>query len=81
MSRITFDVPDAAVGDVSCEDMAAEARMALAVRLFMTRRISQYQASQMAGVCRVEFIQRMGAYGGTDFTQDYWEQEQDAIGV
>lgn len=77
MNQITIEVPDVATG----EDIIAEARMALAVRLFMTRRISQYQASQMVGVSRVEFIQRMGAYGGTDFTPEYWEQEKDALGV
>jgi hypothetical protein len=76
MCQITIDVPDAAIGDASREDIAAEASMALAVRLFMTRRISQATACRMAGISRAEFIQRMGAYGGTDFTPENWALEE-----
>jgi hypothetical protein len=82
MSQITLDVPDVALGDdVTGMAITADLRMAAAVRLYMTGRLTLNQASQMAGLLKVEFRQRMGEYGGSEFTQTSDELEQELIGA
>ena len=80
MSQITIDVPDAAIGvDGDALRLAADVKMAAAVRCYMTGRLSLFQAAQMVGISKIEFRQRMGEYGGTEFTQTREELERELL--
>ncbi len=82
MSLITIDIPDAAIGtDGNSKSITADVKMAAAVRLYMTARLSLFQAAQMVGISKIDFRQRMGEYGGTEFTQTSDELEQEIIGA
>ena len=81
MRQITIDVPDIAIDDGhNVQAVAADMRMAAAVRLYMTGRLNMHQAAQMVGASKIEFRQRMGEYGGTEFTQSREELEQEIVG-
>lgn len=82
MSQITIDLPAAVTslyGDPAF--IAADATMAVAVRLYMTGRLSLGQSSRMVGISTIAFRQRMGEYGGTEFTQSREELAQELIGA
>jgi predicted HTH domain antitoxin len=81
MSRITIDIPDAinVAGD-NPQAITAEVTMAAAVRLYMTGRLSMLQAAAMVGLSKIIFRQKMGEYGGTEFTQSHDELKQEIIG-
>jgi predicted HTH domain antitoxin len=82
MSQITIDVPDVAIGaDGDSLNLTADVKMAAAVRFYMTGRLSLYQAAQMVGITKIEFRQRMGEYGGSEFTQTHEELKQELVGV
>lgn len=81
MSQITIDVPDAAITAGDPSDLAAEVRMAAAVRCYMTGRLRLHQAALMVGLSTIEFRQRMGEYGGTEFTQTREELERELLGA
>jgi predicted HTH domain antitoxin len=82
MSTITIEVPDSAVGpEDSRQAVAADVTMAVAVRLYMTGHLSLFQAAHMVGITKIDFRQRMGEYGGTEFTQSREELAQELIGA
>jgi len=79
MRHITIDVPDTAVGTGGSQALAADMTMAVAVRLYMTGRLSLFHAAQMTGISKIAFRQRMGEYGGTEFTQSGDELAQELV--
>ena len=71
MCEITMTIPDEALTAVaeSREEAIAELRMLAAVKLFELERLSSGAAARLAGVSRVEFLSRLGAYGVATFQQ------------
>ena len=65
MSEITLTIPDAALSALAESPAAAgdELRMLAAVKLFELKKASSGAAAQVAGVSRVEFLQRLADYG------------------
>lgn len=82
MCQITIDVPDTALGDErSQQAVATEVKMAVAVRLYMTGRLNLLQAATMVGIPQIEFRQRMGEFGDTEFALARSEVEGALAGV
>jgi hypothetical protein len=65
MSKITVDVPDAAMAQlaVTPQALAVEMRMATAVRLYSQRRMSIHEAALFAGSDEFTFRQQLSGYG------------------
>jgi predicted HTH domain antitoxin len=79
MCEIAMTIPDeslAALAD-SPEQASAELRMLAAVKLFELKKLSSGAAARLAGVSRVEFLERLGDYGVPmfDMTAQEFEQE------
>ncbi len=71
MCEITMVIPVeslTALAD-SPEEASAELRMLAAVKLFELKSFSSGAAARLAGVSRVEFLQRLGDYGVATFQQ------------
>ena len=71
MCEITMTIPDeslVALAD-SPEEASAELRMLAAVKLFEMKELSSGAAARLAGISRVEFLQRLGDYGVATFQQ------------
>lgn len=71
MCEITMTIPNeslAAVADSPAE-AGAEIRMLAAVKLFELKKLSSGAAARLAGISRVEFLSRLGAYGVSTFSQ------------
>jgi len=79
MCEIAMTIPDdslAALAD-SPEKAGAELRMLAAVKLFELNKLSSGAAARLAGVSRVEFLERLGDYGVPlfDMTEEEFQQE------
>ena len=65
MKTLTIPYPESLLGalHVSEGEFAREARMAMAVKLFDTGRLSSGQAAELADMPRVHFIYELGRWG------------------
>ncbi len=69
-----LDIPEDALKAVQLDPQAAAAdvRIAAAMKLFNMGRLSSGTAARLAGVCRVEFLDRLAEFGvnAFDMTED-----------
>jgi predicted HTH domain antitoxin len=81
VSQITITFPDESLASLAptAEEASAELRMLAAVKLFELKKASSGVAALLAGVSRVEFLQRLGDYGVATFQQTE-EELLDEIG-
>lgn len=65
MKTIRIPYPESLPGSlhVSADEFEREARMAMAVKLFDTGRLSSGQAAELAGVPRVHFLYELARWG------------------
>ncbi len=79
MTRISFDLPDASrlALKLSVEGLAAELRLAAAVKFYELGRLSSGAAAELAGLPRVVFLSRLADYGVDTFrlTEDELRRE------
>ena len=79
MCEITLSIPDEAMPALaeSPGEAGKALRMLAAVKLFELKRLSSGAAALLAGVSRVEFLQRLGDYGVPvfDMSEQDFEEE------
>jgi predicted HTH domain antitoxin len=79
MHEITLSIPDEAMTALadSPDDAGSALRMLAAVRLFELKRLSSGAAARLAGVSRVEFLERLADYDVPvfDMSDDGFQQE------
>lgn len=70
MTHIAIDVPDESLLSLklSPDAMAAEVRLAAAVKFYEMGRLSSGAAAQLAGIPRTVFLSRLTDYGVDTFT-------------
>ncbi len=80
MSEIKMSIPDRMLAalHVDAEGMAAELRMAAAMKIYELGRLSSGAAAELAGVPRCLFLQKLGDYGIATFRQTAAEVEAEA---
>jgi predicted HTH domain antitoxin len=69
---ITVDLPDAAVRALDAktsDDAVANLRLAAAMKLFELGRLSSGAAAELAGIGRVEFLERLAEFGVNAFQE------------
>jgi len=68
-------IPDESLASLAAspDEASAELRMLAAVKLFELKKLSSGAAARLAGISRVEFLDRLGDYGVATFQQT--EQE------
>src|SRR5208282_2886325 len=79
VSEITMTIPDESLASLAAspDEASAELRMLAAVKLFELKKLSSGAAARLAGISRVEFLDRLGDYGVPvfDMTEKEFEQE------
>jgi predicted HTH domain antitoxin len=80
MSEITMNVPDEALLalKVSPDQLAAELRLAAAVKLYELGRLSSGAAATLAGVPRALFLVKLADYGVDTFRLSQTDIEHEA---
>ncbi|MCX7048986.1 MAG: UPF0175 family protein [Candidatus Sumerlaeota bacterium] len=83
MGTILIEYPDslAAVANLSGDEFAREARLAMAVKLYEIGRLSSGQAAQLAECSRIEFLFSCKRFGAAtvDWDKEELEREQRAL--
>jgi len=71
MSEITMTIPDESLASLAAspDQASAELRMLAAVKPFELKKSSSGAAARLAGISRVEFLNRLGEYGVATFQQ------------
>ncbi len=71
MSQITVTIPDESLANLAAtpEEASAELRMLAAVKLFELKKVSSGAAARLAGISRLEFLDRLADYGVATFQQ------------
>jgi predicted HTH domain antitoxin len=71
MSEIRMTIPDQSLANIAATpaEASAELRMLAAVKLFELKKLSSGAAAQLAGIPRLEFLHRLGAYSVATFQQ------------
>lgn len=79
MCTITVNCPDEVLLSLKKQpdDMAAEIRLAAAMKLFELGQLSSGRAAQLAGISRVEFLHATGRYKVPAFSLTAEEIEED----
>lgn len=69
MRNITLVLPDQPLGDEEITDaqLREEIQMLAAVKLYELGRVSSGRAAELAGLARVEFLNRLGYYNVSPF--------------
>jgi predicted HTH domain antitoxin len=69
MRTITLKLPDELLGEGEMTDaqLSEEIRMLAAVKLYEMGRISSGRAAELAGLSRIEFLERLGRYNVSPF--------------
>ncbi len=75
MKQMTISYPETvpAALNLSAEAFEAEARMALAVKLYEMRRLTSGQAAELAGLSRIYFLLNCHRFGVSSVA---WDQEE-----
>lgn len=71
MTEITMTIPDESLPNLAAtpDEASAELRMLAAVKLFELRKLSSGAAARLAGISRLEFLDRLAHYGVATFQQ------------
>lgn len=79
MKTLSISYPDSLPGSLhlSANEFEREARMAMAVKLFDTGRLSSGQAADLADMPRVHFLYELGRWGVSALQADESELEND----
>ena len=78
---VTVDLPESAIKALSAnteKDAVAKLRLAAAMKLHELGHLSSGAAAELAGVTKIEFLERMSEYGVLAIPQTPEEAEEDS---